>query len=181
MLVIDKSEGLRKATCAQLQLWGFSPLPLASVDEAVQHQRQWLYQDSPIKPIALVSSKELNSANTIRHMANVIIMKGLGPVNDEYPTLKKPVNSQLLYNALQTVQSAAYQNPTTKPQLIAAQDSKHSELILIAEDNRMNQIVITKFLEGFGYSNIAIVDNGLRAVDAVKQHKFDIVLMDCMV
>jgi two-component system sensor histidine kinase RpfC len=49
--------------------------------------------------------------------------------------------------------------------------------ILVADDNRTNQKVIAKILERAGHEP-TIVDNGERALDALTQHDFDLVLMD---
>jgi len=52
--------------------------------------------------------------------------------------------------------------------------------ILVAEDNFMTSKIISKMLDSLGYKNILIVENGKKAVDAVKAKKFDTVLMDIM-
>jgi CheY-like chemotaxis protein len=49
--------------------------------------------------------------------------------------------------------------------------------ILIAEDDRINQLTLTLFLESLGYRS-AVVDNGLEAVKAVRSELYDAVLMD---
>lgn len=51
--------------------------------------------------------------------------------------------------------------------------------ILLAEDNPVNQMVACKLLEKSGCS-VVVVDNGLKALDAVAQESFDLILMDCM-
>ncbi|MEO6540786.1 MAG: ATP-binding protein, partial [Ferruginibacter sp.] len=49
--------------------------------------------------------------------------------------------------------------------------------ILLAEDNAINQLVATKILEKW-QSTVTVVDNGLKAFEAVKENDFDIILMD---
>ncbi len=49
--------------------------------------------------------------------------------------------------------------------------------ILIAEDNKVNQMVARKILEKWN-AKISIVENGQQAIDAVKQNNFDLILMD---
>lgn len=49
--------------------------------------------------------------------------------------------------------------------------------ILLAEDNKINQIVAKRFLEKWK-ANVTIVENGKEAVDAALANEYDIVLMD---
>ncbi len=49
--------------------------------------------------------------------------------------------------------------------------------ILLAEDNRLNQWVVTKILEEKGAS-VTVCDDGLQAVEAFDQAEFDLVIMD---
>ncbi|WP_339900092.1 ATP-binding protein [Paraglaciecola polaris] len=50
--------------------------------------------------------------------------------------------------------------------------------ILVAEDNDINQVVITEILNSLGLKTL-VVSNGALAVEAATHHKFDLVLMDC--
>jgi len=49
--------------------------------------------------------------------------------------------------------------------------------ILLAEDNDLNQMIITAVLDKFGHT-VTVVDDGRTAVEAVRDSDFDIVLMD---
>lgn len=51
--------------------------------------------------------------------------------------------------------------------------------VLLAEDNKLNQIVAAGTLQKLGYE-VEIVDGGLAAVEACSASKFDAVLMDVM-
>ncbi|SCA55256.1 putative Histidine kinase [Candidatus Terasakiella magnetica] len=49
--------------------------------------------------------------------------------------------------------------------------------ILLAEDNRVNQLLIKNFLAAYGHE-VSVADNGAKAVEAYEQEEFDIILMD---
>ncbi|MDR1052718.1 MAG: PAS domain-containing protein [Planctomycetaceae bacterium] len=53
-----------------------------------------------------------------------------------------------------------------------------SAVILVAEDNRVNQIVVGEILAQAGYS-YEIVGNGRLAYEAIMRRRFDLVIMDC--
>ncbi|WP_068373278.1 ATP-binding protein [Paraglaciecola hydrolytica] len=50
--------------------------------------------------------------------------------------------------------------------------------ILVAEDNEINQLVVTEMLRSLAIETV-IVENGLLAVEAATTQHFDLVLMDC--
>jgi PAS domain S-box-containing protein len=49
--------------------------------------------------------------------------------------------------------------------------------ILLAEDNRVNQLVTVKILEQAGYT-VDVANNGIEALEALKRSRYDLVLMD---
>lgn len=51
--------------------------------------------------------------------------------------------------------------------------------VLLAEDNKLNQVVAAGTLQKLGYT-VEIVDGGTEAVEACKRSDFDAVLMDVM-
>jgi osomolarity two-component system sensor histidine kinase NIK1 len=56
-------------------------------------------------------------------------------------------------------------------------DHSRSFDILLAEDNDVNQKLAVKILEKHNH-NVSVVSNGQEAVDAVKQRRYDVILMD---
>lgn len=55
---------------------------------------------------------------------------------------------------------------------------KRVPMILVAEDNKMNQIVVRRILTNLGCKAVIAV-NGVEAVDFFPKNDFDLVLMDC--
>jgi CheY-like chemotaxis protein len=49
--------------------------------------------------------------------------------------------------------------------------------VLLAEDNEVNQLLVTEFLEMRGH-HVRLARNGYEVLDAVKEREFDIILMD---
>ena len=50
--------------------------------------------------------------------------------------------------------------------------------LLIAEDNLVNQKILTRILKKIGVTNITVVDNGKKALDECKSNEYDVVLLD---
>jgi CheY-like chemotaxis protein/HPt (histidine-containing phosphotransfer) domain-containing protein len=111
-------------------------------------------------------------------------------------SLQKPVRQSELYNCLiklvaekprlaRRAAEAAGKRVFRQRFLAKASEVKKGESlvrsaarILVAEDNPINQEVTRSQLENLGYSP-DIVQNGVEAVEAVKNNFYDLVLMDC--
>ncbi|MCD6288824.1 MAG: response regulator, partial [Candidatus Hydrogenedentes bacterium] len=102
--------------------------------------------------------------------------------------LTKPIKQSQVYDCLVEVvnkkegQSATDMPKTGRPKSLVTRhtlaEQKRSGLrILLAEDNRTNQIVASKILENLGY-RADIVSNGREAVNALAREHYDLVLMD---
>src|SRR3989304_5118613 len=50
--------------------------------------------------------------------------------------------------------------------------------ILLVEDYKHSQIIVTRLLKKNNFESIVVVENGAEAVDQVKKQKFDLILMD---
>lgn len=61
--------------------------------------------------------------------------------------------------------------------IINSKDKKE-ENILLAEDNKVNQLVIKKMLSEIGYEKVRVASNGIEALNLMEKYKFDVILMD---
>lgn len=71
--------------------------------------------------------------------------------------------------------------PKPPPKENELKRKRSSSRILLAEDNEVNQRVITKMLKSFNVDDLQIVSNGERAIEAAKTGSFDLILMDIQV
>jgi len=93
--------------------------------------------------------------------------------------LPKPVKGSDLLQAIQTVLSSPGR---TKPApalvtLHSLREGRGHLKILLAEDNRVNQVLAVRLLEKRGYT-VVLVETGKAAVEAWQNESFDLILMD---
>lgn len=89
--------------------------------------------------------------------------------------LMKPLRREPLLSALQKLWGSplsAPLSPLSTPSVLTGQLE-----ILVAEDNLMNQRLISRFLEKMGHT-VTLAQDGQVALDLVQHRKFDLVVMD---
>jgi PAS domain S-box-containing protein len=75
-------------------------------------------------------------------------------------------------------------DPAVEHSLLSAGQAAHRSRsgtkprVLLAEDNAVNRLVLSKRLASLGYA-VVTVDNGKEAVQAAREGIFDVILMDC--
>ncbi|HEX5055373.1 MAG TPA: response regulator [Gammaproteobacteria bacterium] len=92
--------------------------------------------------------------------------------------LQKPVDKSLLYN---TIHSALIDMGETEKVVSLSeyyrQRSKRKLHILVAEDNKTNQMVVQRILDKAGHE-VKLVDDGEQALDALEKHNYDMAIID---
>jgi CheY-like chemotaxis protein len=125
-------------------------------------------------------------------------------VDYEYPLCRLPGNvrflrkpyrldsfTALLEDCLARPPSQTLPQPSVSPDAsrqflrFASGSAVRSERILIADDNVLNQKILKKMLESLGWGKVYIVDDGYKAVEAVRNHDtagepISLVVMDIM-
>ncbi|OGU35789.1 MAG: hypothetical protein A2315_02340 [Ignavibacteria bacterium RIFOXYB2_FULL_35_12] len=66
----------------------------------------------------------------------------------------------------------------TPPEELAKEKDYDVVKILLAEDYKHSQIIVTRLLKKNNFNHIVVVENGAEALDQVKKQKFDLILMD---
>lgn len=100
--------------------------------------------------------------------------------------LQRPVSLEVLTLTLERLSQAICQNEA--PAFIVADNINQSwadgvaagrvPRVLVVEDHVVNQVVVTRMLESMG-CEVAIADDGQRALEYYRHHEFDVILMDC--
>jgi two-component system, sensor histidine kinase and response regulator len=97
--------------------------------------------------------------------------------------LTKPIKSSQLFDCLITVLSKNKGNKIkAEPQLVTQHTITSDKLkkirILLAEDNIMNQKVVLRLMEKWGFNKVDAVANGREALNALALIPYNVVLMD---
>lgn len=115
------------------------------------------------KPCDIIIVITAYNKNIINELANKLNINTV---------LHKPVLTSLLYSVIQT----NIENSTILP-IPSNEESLAGLRVLVAEDNKINQLVITKMLEKEGIV-FRLVDNGFECTQLIKNEDFDLILMD---
>jgi len=68
-----------------------------------------------------------------------------------------------------------YDEPSTPEEV---KEQKDTVKILLVEDYKHSQIIVTRLLKKNNFESIVVVENGQEALDAVKEQRYDLILMD---
>jgi len=131
-------------------------------------------------------ARAVRSDSTIHESRLILVTReedGEEPVAaDGYSAaLPAPVDKRMLFNALHFSSAGAMADDPSVGNLAEKYRRKNAGgrklRVLVAEDNRTNQMVIGKILERAGH-DFRIVSNGEEFLDAMKEETFDIALLD---
>lgn len=200
ILIVDDNTTNRYLLREQLKLWECRYEEASDGKQALEELNRALIDKNPFE-IAIIDMQmpkmdgaELGAKikkNSDLKKTILIMMTSIGRRGDAKRLekigftayLKKPVKQSQLYDCLAMV--AGIQKGTDKKQPVAivtryslADNQKCRIRILLAEDNRINQMVALNILKKLGY-NADAVANGKEAIKTLEMIPYDIVLMDC--
>jgi CheY-like chemotaxis protein/HPt (histidine-containing phosphotransfer) domain-containing protein len=183
------SQGLaRQALIKQLKTWNLIAMSAHNEDDAVQLLSKQtfhlillatqLYQENDIllKKIQSIPTILLQPIDQIYHPS-------LTPLN--LTSVSMPILTNHLFNAILSVIKEPQQlvsEPTPAPiKPVQVFDNSMAQrcpqTLLIVEDNEINREVLLQLLAQFGYE-ARTAENGLVALDILRQQQFDTILMD---
>jgi PAS domain S-box-containing protein len=190
VLIVDDNETNLKILNDQLENWKFVPSTARSAKEAIRLLRKGTFE----MVITDMQMPDVDGARLATHIKKhysnlpIILLSSLGDnrnKNNEHlfcSVLAKPIKQKDLYKSIidgfKQGDKIIPEKQIPQKQLMTVEFAKSYPLeILIAEDNMVNQTLITMVLKKLGYTP-AIAENGLKAVEALNDKCFDVVLMD---
>lgn len=187
MLVVDDNETSLKLLCGQLQLWKIKATGLNTSDEALAFLDNRQHFDLVITDSGLTGSGEdalLAAVKGINQATPVILLCQAGKEVGRNSRgmfsalLNKPVKQHALANAL--LSALKLRNTTSQKStslLYKEFAATHPLKIIVAEDNKVNQLLILKILDRLGYMP-ALAENGLEVIKLLDEKAYDVILMD---
>ena len=183
VLIVDDNAANRKFLHDQLRVWGMETCEAKGGGEALELLKSKHHFALALLDYQMPDLDGLDLARAINVLPQgkklpLILLSSIidrVPKEDEAlfsATLTKPLRISQLLEVISSALGSAGTPPRPEP------DAKPVDIhVLVAEDNITNQKVITMMLSRFGVTPV-IVDDGLKALEAVKLRDFDLALVD---
>jgi CheY-like chemotaxis protein len=198
VLVVDDNQTNQRILKSMLAGWGMRPATVQGGEEALTELSAARESGETyalvLTDMHMPSMDGFNLVEQIRQTdelstATIIMLTSAGHRGDAERCkelgiaayLSKPIRQSELREAIARVLGARAQEGAiplvTRFSLQDARGPQESLRVLIAEDNPVNQRVITRLLEKRGH-RVAVAANGREAVQALEKDDYDLVLMD---
>ena len=193
VLIVDDTRTNCEILETKAQHWGFNTLTAYDAEHALdflslkENQNIDLIITDMMMPkiSGLDLCRKLNDTPELKHMPKIILssiaqdidarqLEDIGVLH----MLNKPVRMSVLYQAICQTLTGDFQSESDNQSTEQTDTPELNLNVLLAEDNKVNQIVATTILNKLGCQYKA-VENGEQVLDALKQENFDVVLMDC--
>jgi two-component system sensor histidine kinase/response regulator len=191
VLIVDDAEINRQILQIQTERWGMVPHVFDRAEKALA----WL-RDGPRVDVALLDfqmpdqdgctlAREIRSLEKFKELPLILLSSSLplkaGSSMDDFSArLMKPIKQADLFNAL-TSALGNIRTVTKSLRPVRVYDptlaTRIPLRILVAEDNTINQTVLRRILQQFGYQSDMVI-NGQEAVEAVENQAYDLLFMD---
>ncbi len=187
VLLIDHNLTALSILDDQLKQWQLNPVCASSASEALSYLTRGDKFNLVITGTNIPGTDALELTKAIKNIDStlpVILLCSVLEKNKNKDNadkiLLKPVKLQQLCNVIQTelmhIKPEAFEKATVT--LLSEQFAQKFPMnILIAEDNLINQKLITKVIAKLGYT-VNVVNNGIQVLELIDSERFDIILMD---
>jgi len=168
LALLTADDVLMESVNAHADIVGYRVVRLAQADEAIYRSFTAVIADELLDRADLdyfeetLTSTPLVLATSIRSLSPRL---GSGP----WVGLHRPVTLTNLLEACSHLPVSVKVSTTFTPE---------TGLVLVAEDNKVNQILVTEAINSMGLTPV-IAENGKEAVDLFREQAIDLVLMDC--
>jgi signal transduction histidine kinase/CheY-like chemotaxis protein len=196
VLVVDDNQTNRRIFEAQLGQWGMEPTVVESGPEALRILAGALDGEAPF-PLVLTDSQmpDTDGFQLAERMRNdkslagtaIVMMTSAGQRGDAARCralglagyLTKPVGHRELLETILRVTASKGPTETTPPLVTrhSLREDRRTLRVLLAEDNKVNQLLATRLLEKRGHQVVTAPD-GRVAIALLDREHFDLVLMD---
>ncbi|HEY8934680.1 MAG TPA: two-component regulator propeller domain-containing protein [Cyclobacteriaceae bacterium] len=192
VLVIDDNTTNLAILKTQLEQWKLTPTLANSGKQALEILKYDEEFDLVITDMQMPDMDGVELSQLIKAKYTRLPIVLLSSVGDEskkkYPDLfnailTKPVKQQQLSKVIHSAlrpDGSIVTVETQKPKQILSEEfaEKYPVRIMIAEDNLVNQKLAIRVLNKLGYKKIDIAQNGLEAIEKLKQQFYEIIFMD---
>ncbi|HEY9646471.1 MAG TPA: PAS domain-containing protein [Chroococcidiopsis sp.] len=196
LLVVDDNAFVRNSLTVLGQSWGMTVSAVETGQQALAQIQKGDRFDAVLLDNQIAEVRDQTLPHTLRqmpghdHLAIVLLTPIRHPGWSAHPTLSppphslnKPIKHSQLYGLLVNLLVGDAASQLIKRHNGRGYDDSDTPgerqplRILIAEDNLVNQKVLTQLLYRLGYE-ATVVNNGLEALEALEAQPYDVVLMD---
>jgi two-component system, sensor histidine kinase and response regulator len=198
VLVVDDNKAARDILDETLSSFRFDVKAVDSGDKAIEELLKSAIDGSPFKLVILdlimpgidgIDTAKLIRSNSKISDVSIIMMTAFGREEVIHQASKagvnaflmKPVKHSILLDTIMDVFGTKQDNYAPKTEKTKDSTNDLTKLnglkVLLAEDNKINQLVASRILEEAGVI-ITIASTGLKAIQFLEKQEFDLVLMD---
>jgi CheY-like chemotaxis protein len=188
--VVDDNKTNRFILKTQLEQWGLITTTVSSATEGLDLLSSNENYNLVITDMEMPEMDGVGFATAVKakyaHLP-VIMLSSIGDSSKiKYPglfaaILTKPVKVNQLGKIVQAQLKSVASAPIAEPSTVKLLDSnfakEHPLNILVAEDNQVNQKLISRMLSKLGYE-FAMAENGLEVLKKLEEQEFNVIMMD---
>lgn len=194
VLVVDDNETNLKILQKQLKIWGIDCVPVSAPDEglnlALDEKFDLVIMDFEMPEMdGIMLAEKIREKKTKESLPMILLSSAYPNLTKEKKDMlfsayfMKPTKHSLLQKTLIRILS---NKDFSKDNIMPAANQQYPShdlgkryplSILLAEDNAVNQKLALLTLQKMGYE-MDVVDNGLEALEAVGENKYDLIFMD---